>query len=186
MKTNIKIIIGVAIGILISVVSCYALAENLINSKDVVYEDNSNLFADNVQDAIDGTCSKIDTRLSDIEDNLYTVKNMYKSTSFTTTISSSYTGISFTLPAKSFCSITVCVYHNNARPNGLALSRSKEIMDCKGITSYESNSIGSSLCLTLSEYTENARIYYVWASTVLNGVVDNADYSGFCATKYKQ
>ena len=77
LKESTKIIIGMVIGLILSTVS-YVVAENLINSKDVVYEDNSNLVADNVQEAIDGTCTKIDTRLSDIEDKLYTVKKLVR------------------------------------------------------------------------------------------------------------
>ena len=185
-KLCLIIVVSILIGIIASVGISYALAATLINSKDVSYQDNSNLAADNVQSAIDGTCSKIDTRLSEIEDNLYKVKNIYESTYFTTTIASSYTGRYITLPAKSYCSITVCIHHNNARPNALALSTSSTERINTKETAYINGMIGNGhLCLTISEYNENAKNYYVWAATVLDGVSDLMDFSGFCATKYK-
>ena len=87
MKTNIKIIIGVTIGILISIVSSYCLAETVMNSKDVYYKDNSGLAVNNVQDAIDGTCTKFDNNLTNLKKELlnqmYPVGSIYISYSST-------------------------------------------------------------------------------------------------------
>ena len=81
MKTNIKIIIGVTIGILISIVSSYCLAETVMNSKDVYYKDNSGLAVNNVQEAIDGTCTKFDNNLTNLKKELlnemYPVGSIY-------------------------------------------------------------------------------------------------------------
>lgn len=65
-----SVIIGLSIiGSYIS--TSYALTENgyAIHSENVEYKDNSNLGVTQVQAAIDGTCTKIDNRLSDIENN---------------------------------------------------------------------------------------------------------------------
>ena len=183
MKTNIKIIIGVAIGILISIVSCYALAENLINSKDVVYEDNSNLVADNVQDAIDGTCSKIDTRLSDIEDNLYKVKDISASTTITATTDLSYTGLYITFPAKSYCSITVIALYQHAPATAIALSTSSTNLG-GNVVAYNSTTDNFHVSLSYNMYQEGDNNYYIWAK--YTGANTNIiTYRGFCATKYK-
>ncbi len=186
MKTNIKIIIGVAIGILISVASCYVLAETLINSKNVVYEDNSNLAADNVQEAIDGTCSKIDTRLSDIEDKLYTVKKIYATGSFVSSTSLIYTGLSVTLPANSYCSVTAGAYFNYTPPTMIVLSSSSAtsqyslaVMD--GF--YGSDAAYSTV--TYSTHTIKEMTIYLWAKYYENNSRNNVTIDGFCATKYK-
>ena len=181
MKTNIKIIIGVTIGILISVVSCYALAENLINSKDVVYEDNSNLVADNVQEAIDGTCSKIDTRLSEIEDKLYTVKNFHDDINITTSTTSTYTGLSVTFPANSYCSVTVRAAFVNSPAKSVFLSS----VIPNGASATVAKSEGSGfVSLTYSEYVTVSKTYYIYAQ--YESVSQNSiRYTGFCATKYK-
>ena len=194
MKTNIKIVIGVAIGILISVGSCYALAENLINSKDVVYEDNSNLLADNVQEAIDGTCSKIDTRLSDIEDKLYTVKKINGSIEFTSNTTLSYTGTSIEFPTKSYCSVTVYGSWSTGYPTALMITDSS----AAGGTRLASNTVGQpdtsstvpndlnwSISSTYSTYVGTKTTVYVWAKYAGVGV-NWIHYDGFCATKYKQ
>ena len=52
---------------LISATSSYATTNYVINASKVAYLDNSNLGVDNVQAAIDGTCSKIDYRLNSLE-----------------------------------------------------------------------------------------------------------------------
>ena len=57
-KLDKKVYIIFLIAIIISITSSYVLAQTLINSKDVYYEDNSSLAVNNVQAAIDGTCTK--------------------------------------------------------------------------------------------------------------------------------
>ena len=186
LKTNIKIIIGVAIGILISVASCYVLAETLINSKDVVYEDNSGLAAENVQDAIDGTCSKIDTRLANIEDKLYTVKNLYVTDEIVPPTDISYTGLYVVIPANSYCSVTAGAYFNYTPPTMIVLSSSSAtsqyslaVMD--GF--YGSDAAYSTV--TYSTHTIKEMTIYLWAKYYENNSRNNVTIDGFCATKYK-
>ena len=85
MKTNIKIIIGVVVAVLISVSSCYVLANSIMNSKDVYYKDNSGLLANNVQDAIDGTCTKFEEKVDNFLDKIYPVGSIYITTTLSTT-----------------------------------------------------------------------------------------------------
>ena len=185
LKTNIKIIIGVAIGILISVSSYYVLAETLINSKDVVYEDNSGLVADNVQDAIDGTCTKIDTRLSGIEDNLYTIKKMSNSKSITSTTDWSYSGLSITLPANACCSINYYAGWHNSPPAGIMVSNSSTVGP--QYTQASSSAVTGSLqsvSTNLTECTSTETTHYIWSKY---GVVaqNTVAYNSFCTIKYK-
>ena len=187
MKTNSKIILGIIIAVLLSTVSCYVLAENLINSKDVVYKDNSNLVADNVQEAIDGTCTKIDTRLSNIEDKLYTVKNMYyKGPSFTSSTSPIYVGVSITLPAKSYCGILVTSVHSTGAPKDVFLSTSQNelLLISDGYSSSNENLGNNTLFIPFNEYVTTETTYYVWASHKSVGI-GRIEVRGFCATKYK-
>ncbi len=195
LKESTKIILGMAVGLVLSTAS-YVLAQTLINSKDVVYEDNSNLMADNVQDAIDGTCSKIDTRLSDIEDKLYTVKKINGSKVFTSSNTTlSYTGLSIELPAKSYCSITL----NSSYTYGYATTLMLTDSATAGFSSrVASNTLGKpddsnvgpevlnwSISVSYSTYTEKATTIYAWAKYTDVGN-NTLYYDGFCATKYKQ
>ncbi len=186
LKTNIKIIVAVVLGMLISIISSYVLAGTLVNSKDVVYEDNSNLAADNVQDAIDGTCSKIDTRLSDIEDKLYIVKDMYMYKAFTSSTSLAYTGASIDFPANSMCSISVQAIWNHGAPKAIALSTSSTTLSAsttEAIGDADQYGFGN-VRLTLNKRFTEANTYYVWAK--YDGVGSNPIIvNGYCATKYK-
>ena len=181
MKTNTKIILGIIIAVLLSTVSCYVLAENLINSKDVIYEDNSNLMADNVQEAIDGTCAKIDTRLLDIEDKLYTVKNFSASKTITTSTTNTYTGLSITFPANSYCTVTVLAVFSNGQAKAISLTSS---ITSDGSSTIAKSEGGGFLSFTYSEYFNVSRTYYIYA-TYQNVSQNNIRYTGFCATKYK-
>ena len=182
LKESTKIIIGMVIGLILSTVS-YVVAETLINSKDVVYEDNSNLAVNNVQDAIDGTCSKIDTRLKGIEDELYTVKPITGRTRFTTTSNFSYTGLSVTFPANSYCTITIGNGWSSKQPRGLILAGSK---DTTSHTLAESTLNENAIIYTIySGYFESETTYYVWTKHALIGETDEVNYNGWCATKYK-
>ncbi len=84
MRTNIKIIIGIVIAVLISVASSYVLAETVMNSKDVYYEDNSDLGFNNVQDAIDGTCTKFESKVDNFLDKIYPIGSIYISATLST------------------------------------------------------------------------------------------------------
>ena len=77
-------ILFMVIGILISITFSYVLAENLINSKDVYYEDKSGLLADNVQDAIDGTCTKFESKVDNFLDKIYPIGSIYISATLST------------------------------------------------------------------------------------------------------
>ena len=184
LSKNKKFIIVLILAVLISVTSSYVLAQTLINSKDVVYEDNSNLMADNVQEAIDGTCSKIDTRLSDIEDKLYTVKKINGITNeIQTTTSYSYTGLSVTFPAKSYCYVAITNAWAASSAQGIILSASKDNVSHRLATSNisEDNIIYGSY----SGYVDTETTYYVWLKYAKAGEKDIIYYNGWCATKYK-
>ena len=90
MKTsiNIKFIIGIMVGIILSGTVSYVVAQTTINSKDVYYEDNSSLGFNNVQDAIDGTCTRFSNELSNLKNELlesvYPVGSIYISTTLST------------------------------------------------------------------------------------------------------
>ena len=88
MKTNIKIIIVLIIAVILSTFFSCCFAETIIDSKNVYYKDNSNLLADNVQDAIDGTCTKFDNNLinlkKEIINEIYPVGSIYISTELST------------------------------------------------------------------------------------------------------
>ena len=186
-KGKVKLVMFFLMGILFSGVTAFVVAESLINSKDVVYEDNSNLAADNVQDAIDGTCSKIDTRLSDIEDNLYTVKSIYTRGDFYNSTDLIYTGVSLTLPANSYCTITARLGWTNGRPVKVSINNSSTVAT-SSLASNEGNANppAGTVSTTYSSYIRNSATVYVWArydtgeSYITNAVID-----GFCATKYK-
>ncbi len=66
-KKNYKLIVGIIIGVIISVGTSYIVAATVINSRDVSYTDNAKLGVTNVQAAIDGTCSKIDTNINSLQ-----------------------------------------------------------------------------------------------------------------------
>ena len=191
MRKKMKIFIGIVIGIFLSGGMSYVIASTLINSKDVVYEDNSNLAADNVQDAIDGTCSKIDTRLSTIEDNLYNVKNMYISKTFTSSTSPIYTGVSITFPKDSYCAVNISLNHHTGRPKGIFLSTSSSTLYSESGTSviYEkysgdSNLYTYSMYMPYINYFERETTLYVWSIHSTEGI-GAVVVSGFCTTKYK-
>ena len=189
-KANRKIIIGLLIGIIISGVTSYAVAATLINSQDVAYDDKtSGLGANNVQSAIDKTCSNIDTRLSGIEDNLYTVSNLNKSQQFiNSTTTFSYTGISIPIPAKSYCTVTVRATYSNCPPLRVAITNnSTSNAGYNTLSESFSNpsvNTGSAIGLstTYSAYTENATTYYVFAAYICANQ-NPISYYGFCATK---
>ena len=83
-KGNKKLIIGLVLGIFISAVTSYAVAETLIKSADVSYVDNSKLGATNVQAAIDGTCTKFSNDLATLLDKMYPIGSIYISTTLST------------------------------------------------------------------------------------------------------
>ena len=187
MHKNLKIIIILIIGFFFSGAISFVVAECLINSKDVVYQDNSNLAADNVQEAIDGTCSKIDTRLAGIEDNLYTIKNISGSKTFISSSSFTYTDVSVELPANSYCSITYWLFWGHNYPIGLFVSSSPTIGGSRSLAMAQDavDYATQRLSVSINEYTGSQPVTrYIWAK--YNDSTENtAGYWGFCATKYK-
>ncbi len=77
-------ILFMVIGILISITFSYVLAANLMDSKDVYYKDNSGLGFNNVQDAIDGTCTKFEEKVDTFLDKIYPVGSIYITTTLET------------------------------------------------------------------------------------------------------
>ena len=84
MKTNIKIIVALIIGVILSTFFSCCFAESIMNSKDVYYKDNSGLLADNVQDAIDGTCIKFESKVDNFLDKIYPIGSIYISATLST------------------------------------------------------------------------------------------------------
>ena len=82
-KIDKKVYIVVLIATIISITSSYVLAATLVNSKDVYYEDNSGLAVNNVQAAIDGTCTKFSNELTNFLNKIYPVGSIYISTAST-------------------------------------------------------------------------------------------------------
>ena len=184
-KANRKIIIGVIIGIIISVTT-YAVAATLINSQDVVYDSKtSGLGANNVQNAIDKTCSNIDTRLSTIEDKLYTVTSIKGNGSAPGTVDYADTGVTISIPAKSYCSITVSTYFNSVCPRGITMHSGGDY-NAENYAGIEVSSCSTRLSLTYtSHYNENAIDLHIYTKFFNAGGANTLSYRGFCATKYK-
>ena len=68
MNKIVKIVILVAIiTCIVSISGSYAATNYAISANKISYSDNSSLGVDNVQAAIDGTCSRIDSRLNNLE-----------------------------------------------------------------------------------------------------------------------
>lgn len=78
-KTIMIIIITTLITGIISIGCTYAATTYAISASKVGYSDNSSLGAANVQAAIDGTCGKVNSKLSSIEDKLETKKTIVSS-----------------------------------------------------------------------------------------------------------
>ncbi len=87
MSNNKKIVVGVVIGAVASTIFSFCLAETLIESKNVSYVDNSKIGATNVQNAIDGTCTKFSSELTSLQttiiNKVYPVGSIYISYSAT-------------------------------------------------------------------------------------------------------
>ena len=65
-----KIVIFLLITSIVSATSSYTATNYAISANSVGYSDNSNLGADNVQAAIDGTCTKFSTQLTEMRKSM--------------------------------------------------------------------------------------------------------------------
>ncbi len=75
---NIKILIAFILGIVISITSSYVLADTLVKSEDVYYDKTSSgLAVNNVQAAIDGTCTKFSNQLQEFLLKVYPIGSIY-------------------------------------------------------------------------------------------------------------
>lgn len=79
-----KIVIFLLITSIVSATSSYTATNYAISANSVGYSDNSNLGADNVQAAIDGTCTKFSTQLTEMRKSMYPVGSIYISTTLST------------------------------------------------------------------------------------------------------
>ncbi len=84
MKFDKKVLISIMLGIVISVMTNVVAESFEKDSKNVYYKDNSNLLADNVQDAIDGTCTKFESKVDNFLDKIYPVGSIYITTTLST------------------------------------------------------------------------------------------------------
>ena len=89
MKKSFKIPLLMAIvTCIISISGSYAATSYAINASKIGYSDNSSLGVDNVQAAIDGTCTKFSNQLTNLKENIidtvYPVGSIYTSESDTT------------------------------------------------------------------------------------------------------
>ena len=72
----INLSISIVIGIIFSIIAIkgsYAATTYAINSNNVEYTDNSSLGVTNVQAAIDGTCTKFNSQLTALKQEVITV-----------------------------------------------------------------------------------------------------------------
>ncbi len=87
LKERIYVIVGIIMGMILSTTISYSLASTLINSKDVTYEDNAGLGVNNVQAAIDGTCTKFSNQLTTLQttilNKMYPVGSLFFSSTNT-------------------------------------------------------------------------------------------------------
>lgn len=89
MKKSI-VIMGIIsmIGCIISISGSYAATSYAISANKIAYSDNSNLGVNNVQAAIDGTCTKFSSQLTSLTNNviskIYPVGSIYMSTTDST------------------------------------------------------------------------------------------------------
>ena len=86
MKNSLKIPLLMAIvTCVISISGSYAATNYAISATKIGYSDNSNLGADNVQAAIDGTCMNFSKKLEELKKSMYPVGSIYISTKLSTT-----------------------------------------------------------------------------------------------------
>ena len=73
MKKSMKIPLLMAIvTCIISISGSYAVTNYAISASKIAYSDNSNLGVDNVQAAIDGTCTKFSNQLTNLKNEVKT------------------------------------------------------------------------------------------------------------------
>ena len=91
-KIILILIVGFIMGLSLSGIGTYAATTYAISATKISYSDNSNLGVDNVQAAIDGTCTKFSSQLTNLKNEvktetlneMYPVGSIYISTSIST------------------------------------------------------------------------------------------------------
>ena len=91
-KIILILIVGFIIGLSLSGIGTYAATTYAISATKIGYSDNSNLGVDNVQAAIDGTCTKFSSQLTNLKNEvktetlneMYPVGSIYITTSIST------------------------------------------------------------------------------------------------------
>ena len=84
-KSIMTLLMGLIIGLSLSGIGTYAATTYAINANKIEYTDNASLGVDNVQAAIDGTCTKFSGQLTSLKESIintvYPVGSIYMSTS---------------------------------------------------------------------------------------------------------
>ena len=86
MKKEIRLTVGKLLFIVLimlgfNIFSSSAATSYIISANNIEYTDNSSIGADNVQAAIDGTCTKFSTKLNNMMEQIYPIGSIYITTS---------------------------------------------------------------------------------------------------------
>ena len=86
MKKEIRLTVGKLVFIVLimlgfNIISSSAATSYAISANNIGYTDNSSIGADNIQAAIDGTCTKFSTKLNNMMEQIYPIGSIYISTS---------------------------------------------------------------------------------------------------------
>ena len=159
-KTIVIIIVNIMIAVIISIGGVYAATTYAISASKIGYTDNSSLGADNVQAAIDGTCTKFSTKLNNIIGQIYPVGSIYISTSISD-------------PKTVASTLGVGTWEAYATGRTLIGSGSN------GTTSYSANTTGgnekSSITLTVENLPSHSHTYDKSSSTTGSHVLTIAE-----------
>lgn len=159
-KTIVIIIVNIMIAVIISIGGVYAATTYAISASKIGYTDNSSLGVDNVQAAIDGTCSQFSTKLNNIMEQIYPVGSIY----ITTSISD---------PKVVASTLGVGTWESYATGRTLIGAGSN------GMTSYSANTTGgketTSVTLTTANLPSHAHTYDKSSSTTGSHILTIAE-----------